>query len=94
MPAGKNMKIGIIMDPIQQINIAKDSTFAMLLAAQSLGWEIYYMELSDLFISGNRPGAKMCSLTVADDTRQWFTITKTEILQLQELDIILCHPHA
>lgn len=83
------MKIGIIMDPIQQINITKDSTFAMLLAAQSLGWDIYYMELSDLFISGNRPGAKMCSLTVADDTRQWFTITKTEILQLQELDIIL-----
>lgn len=83
------MKIGIIMDPIQQINITKDSSFAMLLAAQSLGWDIYYMELSDLFIADNRPGAKMRSLIVADDIRQWFTITKTEILQLQELDIIL-----
>jgi len=83
------MKIGIIMDPIQRINIAKDSSFAMLLAAQALGWDIYYMELSDLFITGNRPGAKMHSLVVTDDIRQWFTITKTEILQLQELDIIL-----
>ena len=83
------MKIGIIMDPIQQINITKDSSFAMLLAAQSLGWDIYYMELSDLFIADNRPGARMSSLTVADDIRQWFTITKPEILQLQELDIIL-----
>jgi glutathione synthase len=83
------MKIGIIMDPIQQINITKDSSFAMLLAAQALGWDIYYMELSDLFIADNRPGAKMHSLTVADDIRQWFTITKTEVLQLQELDIIL-----
>ena len=77
------------MDPIQQINITKDSSFAMLLAAQSLGWDIYYMELSDLFIADNRPGARMSSLTVADDIRQWFTITKPEILQLQELDIIL-----
>lgn len=83
------MKIGIIMDPIQQINITKDSTFAMLLASQALGWDIYYMELSDLFMADNRPGAKMCSLTVVDDSRQWFTFTKTEILKLQELDIIL-----
>ena len=83
------MKIGIIMDPIQQINITKDSSFAMLLAAQALGWDIYYMNLSDLFIAENLPGAKMRSLSVADDTRQWFTITKTEILNLHELDIIL-----
>lgn len=83
------MKIGVIMDPIQHINIAKDSTFAMLLAARDLGWDIYYMELPDLFVADNRPGAKMCSLQVADDAREWFRILKTEIRQLQELDIIL-----
>ena len=83
------MKIGVIMDPIQHINIAKDSTFAMLLAAQDLGWEIYYMQMSDLFVADNNPGAKMCSLQVADDSREWFRIIKTELRQLEDLDIIL-----
>ena len=38
------IKIGLGMDPIEAININKDSSFAMLLAAQEKGWELYYME--------------------------------------------------
>ena len=30
-------KIGIVMDPVQAINTKKDSSFAMLLAAQARG---------------------------------------------------------
>ena len=43
------IKLGVIMDPIGSINIKKDSTFAMLLEAQARDWEIYYMEMADLF---------------------------------------------
>ena len=32
-------KLGIIMDPIERIKIAKDSSFAMMLAAQKRGWD-------------------------------------------------------
>ena len=39
-----NIKLGVVMDPIGTINYKKDSTLAMLLAAQQRGWELCYME--------------------------------------------------
>ena len=41
--------IGVIMDPIEQINIIKDSTWAMILAAQKRGWEVRYPFFTDQF---------------------------------------------
>ncbi len=43
------VKLGVVMDPISQITVKKDSTLAMLLAAQTRGWSLEYMELNDLF---------------------------------------------
>ena len=53
------IQIGVVMDPIGSIKIAKDSTFAMLLEAQSREWRIQYMELNDLFLSDGKPYARM-----------------------------------
>ncbi len=39
------IKLGIVMDPIANINIKKDSSFAMLLEAQRRGYELHYMEM-------------------------------------------------
>lgn len=41
--------LGVVMDPIEQINPKKDTTFALLLAAQQRDWPIVYMEARDLF---------------------------------------------
>jgi glutathione synthase len=43
------------MDPIEKINIDKDTTFVLMLEAQRRGHEVYYMELDDLFIRGGTP---------------------------------------
>lgn len=83
------MKLGIIMDPIQDIKIHKDSSFAMLLAAQAMGWDIYYMEISDLFLVNGKPAAKMQELRVEDDPQGWFSIIDETTADLDELDIIL-----
>ncbi len=47
-----SVRLGVVMDPIEDIRIAKDSTFAMLLAAQARGWSLRYMELGDLWLAG------------------------------------------
>ena len=47
-------EIGIVMDPIGAIKIAKDSSFAMLLAAQRRGWRLQYLTLDDLSLRGQR----------------------------------------
>lgn len=83
------MKLGIVMDPIQDIKINKDSSFAMLLAAQALGWEIFYMEIGDLFLAGNKPSAKMIKLQVEDNSKKWFEFQNELTAGLDSLDVIL-----
>ena len=83
------MKLGIIMDPISGIKIQKDSSFAMLLAAQARDWDIHYMELHDLYINNDVPMANMQCLQVNDNSEQWFTLSDNRPEELATLDIIL-----
>jgi glutathione synthase len=82
-------KIGIVMDPISAINIKKDSSFAMLLAAQAKGWTLYYMEQHDLFLQDGIVSAEMKLLTVQEDPDNWYQFESTQTLPLSQLDAIL-----
>ena len=59
------LKIGVVLDPIEKINIDKDTTFVLMLEAQRRGHEIYYMELDYLFIRGGTPYGRFRPLRVA-----------------------------
>lgn len=83
------MKLGIIMDPIDGINIKKDSSFAMLLEAQSRAWDIYYMEMDDLFLVNDIPSATTRKMTVEDETSRWYQFHQATTLSLFDLDVIL-----
>jgi len=83
------MKLGIIMDPIDGINIKKDSSFAMLLEAQSRVWDIYYMEMDDLFLVNDIPSATTRKMTVEDETSRWYQFHQATTLSLFDLDVIL-----
>lgn len=61
----RNLKIGVVMDPIGKIDIDKDTTFVLMLEAQRRGHEVFYMELGDLFIRGGTPGGRFRSVRVA-----------------------------
>jgi glutathione synthase len=82
-------EIGVVMDRIGSIKIAKDSTFAMMLAAQRRGWRILYMELSDLFLRGERALARMRAVEVSDDPAGWYRFTGEETRALDELPLVL-----
>jgi glutathione synthase len=45
---GTNVRLAVVMDPIEHIHYAKDSTLVMLLAAQARGWSLHYLQLADL----------------------------------------------
>jgi glutathione synthase len=77
------------MDPIDSINIKKDTSFGMLLQAQARGYDIFYMELADLYFDQGRPMAQMRSLSVKSDPTDWFTLGETETTFLGELDVLL-----
>ncbi|UZE96539.1 glutathione synthase [Alkalimarinus alittae] len=83
------IKLGIVMDPIGDINIVKDSSFAMLLAAQKRGWELYYMELKDLYLEQGTAKASLRRLTVKEDPAGWYELSSREDQTLSMLDTIL-----
>lgn len=84
-----NIKLGIVMDPIGSIKPYKDSSLAMLLAAQRRGWELYYMEQGDLFLEDSRCHALQTRLEVRDDNNDWYTLSDKNTASLDELDVIL-----
>jgi glutathione synthase len=83
------IKLGMVMDPISQINIKKDTSFAMLLEAQARGWELHYIELEDLFLSNGQAYARTRSLEVQRDANQWHRFTGEQQIPLSELDTII-----
>jgi glutathione synthase len=84
-----NIKLGILMDPIESINIKKDSTFAMMLEAQRRGWQLFYMQQQDLFVEAGLVSAQMKQIKVEDNSQQWFKVLDEITIPLHQLDCTL-----
>ncbi|QLC72798.1 glutathione synthase [Pseudomonas sp. LPB0260] len=84
-----SVRLGIVMDPITQIAFKKDSSLAMLLAAQTRGWSLYYMEQRDLYQIRGQARARLSPLKVFNDPERWFELGDEQDLPLNELDVIL-----
>ena len=77
------------MDPIESIIVKKDTTLAMLLAAQRRDWKIHYMLQSDLYSQQGVSRATMRPLSVKDNPADWFHLGNPQDRELAELDVIL-----
>ena len=82
-------QLGVVMDPIASIKPQKDSTLAMMLAAQKRGFQIFIMELSGLFAAQGRVFGIQQEVTVYDDPGHWFEVTGTRTGPLSAFDAIL-----
>jgi len=71
------------------IKVHKDSSFAMLLAAQARGWQIFYMEQNDLYLQDGRAFASMRQLRVRDQNADWYEHSDVEEQPLSSLDVVL-----
>ncbi len=83
------LKIGVVMDPIQNIHVYKDSTFAMMLAAQARKMQIHYILSEDLLVHQQQASAYMSSIKVFDDPSHWFELGEKTLKPLSQLDVIL-----
>lgn len=83
------IKLGVVMDPIESINPKKDSTLAMLLAAQRRGWQLFYMQQQDLLLRDGTVHATLRPVEVRDDPHDWHTLSEPEFKPLADLDVIL-----
>ncbi|MCZ6828848.1 MAG: glutathione synthase [Gammaproteobacteria bacterium] len=84
-----NINIGVVMDPINALNYKKDSTLAMLWAAQDRGWLLHYMEQKDLYLEQGVGMARMQALQVFRDPQRWYQLGSATDMQLSDLNVIL-----
>lgn len=84
-----SISLGVVMDPIAGIKYYKDTTLALLLAAQERGWDLHYMEQGDLYLLQGEARASSRSLLVADKANGWFELGPREDIALHELNVIL-----
>ncbi|MGE4532396.1 glutathione synthase [Halomonas sp.] len=83
------LKIGVVMDPIADIAYKKDTSLAMLWAAQDRGASLHYLEPGDLFLRDGRAFGRLRELKVHRDPAHWFDLGDPEPRPLAELDVIL-----
>ena len=84
-----SVRVGIVMDPIAGIAYKKDSSLAMLLAAQDRGWTLFYMEQQDLYLNEGKARARMKPLKVFANPEKWFELDAETDTALSDLDVIL-----
>ena len=84
-----SFNLAVLMDPLATINPKKDSTLAMMLAAQAKGWTIYFLEQSDLFIQDGGVRANFQKLVLNESLTDWFEITGEYTDALASMDAVL-----
>ena len=83
------ISLGVVMDPIAAINYKKDTTLALLWAAQDRGWQLFYMEQSNLVLHDGAPQATMRHLRVHRDPQHWYDLDEPQLRPLADLDVVL-----
>lgn len=78
------------MDPMESIDIAGDSSFALALEAQERGHKLFHYEPKNLSLSQLKPVAKLRSLTVQNITGDHFYLGEQRVADLKtDIDVIL-----
>jgi glutathione synthase len=83
------VRLVVVMDPIEAIKPAKDSTLAILLAAQARGWELFYAEQKDLYLRDGVAFGRLAPLKVFDDPKVWYARSDAAPGRLGDYDVIL-----
>lgn len=82
-------KLAMVMDPIADVKTEKDTSFRLLLEAETRGYQCFYMELGDLVIDNGRPMAYARAVTVRDQTTDFYTLGESEFSPLEDFDVIM-----
>jgi glutathione synthase len=84
------LRVAVQMDPLATINIAGDSSFALMLAAQARGHVIYHYAAPDLTWSDNRLWTYATPVTVRRELGNHFTAGEAVLLDLgRDVDVVL-----
>jgi glutathione synthase len=83
------LNVAVQMDPIDRINIRGDSTFALLLEAQTRAYPLSYYTPDRLSLRDGKVSASVQPLVVRDVAGDHFTLGEARHEELSSFDVIL-----
>ena len=83
------LTVAVQMDPIEKINIAGDSTFALMLEAQARGHKLLYYTPDRLTMDGTRVVTTAAPVTVRDKVGDHVTVGEFARIDLAAVDVVL-----
>ena len=84
-----SLNVAVQMDPIENITIKGDSTFAMMLEAQVRGHTLFYYQTKTLALAGGILSATGHAVKVRDELPKYFTLGEEERVSLSDFDVVL-----
>jgi len=83
------LSVAVQMDPIETINITGDSTFGLMLEAQSRGHELFYYTPDTLAMTNGTVSARAAKVTVRDIKGDHVSLEPAERIDLSTMDVVL-----
>jgi len=92
------LKIAFVMDPLDSLSLQKDSTLAMIRAAQRRGWEVSYLTQGDMLLHEFKPYGMLRNLSLNGpfaesldraDATDWYILGEPALTPLASLDVIM-----
>lgn len=83
------LKLLFVADPLESFKIAKDSTFAMMRAAQARGHQLFSCEPGDLSLLQGRVEALATSLTLTGNSPEWVQVQPAQGTSIEAFDAIV-----
>ena len=68
----KPIKLAIVMDPLDSINIKKDSTYAMIKEASHRNWQIFVCTPHDLYVDHSIPYGRFAEISYTASGSNWY----------------------
>ncbi|TXC68862.1 glutathione synthase [Sphingorhabdus soli] len=84
------LNVAVQMDPLDGINIAGDSSFALMLSAQDRGARLWHYDVRNLTWQGDTLTTRAHPVTVKRDAADWFAFGDAEVIDLgRDIDVVL-----
>lgn len=86
------VRLCVVMDPLDSLSVKKDSTLAMIWAAQARDWAVFVVQQQDILLKDGIVYAWMRTVKLLDisGTRpNWYQLGKPECVPLEGLDVVL-----
>jgi len=86
----KKLKIAFLMDPLENLDLKGDTTFALALEAQNRGHTIFFLKPDDLILRSNKVFANICKIELSSiNGVDKFKYHKNQVLPISDYDVVM-----